>query len=181
LAAGNHKIFDPWYKTQVRIASTQDPWINERQLYTIVKSGKLEGHAVVLDLLDYQRALVWIDGRLSRMLGPGLFADSHLGLVPWVEDLVIACGKQVLELAVAENQSHFVLFDFDILVKHGLSPPLILANDRMKQINFWLDEECFQTNGCFGDHSWPCGDNLKRATCCSLEENLQSLPCCCRW
>lgn len=74
LAAGNHKIFDPWHKTQVRIASTRDPWINEKKLYTIVKSGKLEGHAVVLDLLDYQRALVWIDGRLSRMLGPGLFA-----------------------------------------------------------------------------------------------------------
>lgn len=73
-AAGNHKIFDPWYKTEVRVASTRDPWISDRQLYTIVKSGKLEGQAVVLDLLDHQRALVWIDGRLSRLLGPGLFA-----------------------------------------------------------------------------------------------------------
>ena len=74
LTAGNHKIFDFWGRNQVRTVSTRDPWVTDSQLYTMVKSGKLEGHAVVLDLLDYQRALVWIDGRLSRLLGPGLYA-----------------------------------------------------------------------------------------------------------
>jgi hypothetical protein len=40
----------------------------------IVKSGALAERAVVLDLEDYQRALVWIEGRFSHVLPPGLYA-----------------------------------------------------------------------------------------------------------
>ena len=40
----------------------------------IVKSGELEGRAQVVDLKDYERALVWIDGRFSHVLPPGLSA-----------------------------------------------------------------------------------------------------------
>ncbi len=40
----------------------------------IVKSGALKGPANVLDLKDYQRALVWVDGRFERVLGSGLYA-----------------------------------------------------------------------------------------------------------
>ncbi len=40
----------------------------------IVKSGALAGKAEVIDLRDHERALVWIDGRFSRVLGPGLYA-----------------------------------------------------------------------------------------------------------
>ena len=40
----------------------------------IVKSGVLKDRAVVLDLKDHQRALVWIDGRFSDVLEPGLYA-----------------------------------------------------------------------------------------------------------
>jgi regulator of protease activity HflC (stomatin/prohibitin superfamily) len=40
----------------------------------IVKSGALAGRALVLDLKDHERALVWIDGRFSHILPPGLHA-----------------------------------------------------------------------------------------------------------
>ena len=40
----------------------------------IVRSGALKDRAVVLDLKDYERALVWIDGRFSHILPPGLYA-----------------------------------------------------------------------------------------------------------
>ncbi len=40
----------------------------------IVKSGAIQGRAEVVDLKDYQRALVWIDGRFARVIGPGLHA-----------------------------------------------------------------------------------------------------------
>jgi regulator of protease activity HflC (stomatin/prohibitin superfamily) len=43
------------------------------KLDVIVKSGVLEGRALVLDLKDYERALVWIDGRFSHVVPPGLF------------------------------------------------------------------------------------------------------------
>jgi hypothetical protein len=48
--------------------------LEDEKLDMIVKSGALEGHAHVLDLKDYQRALVWIDGRFDKVLGPGLYA-----------------------------------------------------------------------------------------------------------
>ena len=40
----------------------------------IVRSGALKDRAVVLDLKDYQRALVWVDGRFSHIL-PGDMKD----------------------------------------------------------------------------------------------------------
>ncbi len=40
----------------------------------IVRSGVLKDRAIVLDLKDHQRALVWIEGRFSHILPPGLFA-----------------------------------------------------------------------------------------------------------
>src|SRR5207247_3714854 len=45
-----------------------------RSLDLVVKSGALKDRAVVLDLKDHQRALVWIDGRFSHVLPPGLYA-----------------------------------------------------------------------------------------------------------
>ncbi len=40
---------------------TRDPWLVDEQLDVIVKSG-VGSRAEVVDLKDYQRALVWIDG-----------------------------------------------------------------------------------------------------------------------
>jgi regulator of protease activity HflC (stomatin/prohibitin superfamily) len=73
LEAGRHWIFDPLNKTRVRIVSKRDPWLVDEQLDVIVKSGLLAGQAEVIDLKDFQRALVWIDGRFARILGPGLY------------------------------------------------------------------------------------------------------------
>jgi regulator of protease activity HflC (stomatin/prohibitin superfamily) len=72
--SGDHWIFDPWSKTQVRVVSKRAPWLADEQLDIIVKSGALAGQAEVVDLKDHQRALVWIDGRFARILGPGLHA-----------------------------------------------------------------------------------------------------------
>ena len=61
-------------KRKVAVVSARYPWIESDKLDMIVKSGVLEGKAVVLDLRDYERALVWIDRRFARILGPGLYA-----------------------------------------------------------------------------------------------------------
>ena len=61
-------------KVRVSVVSQRNPWFEHEDLDMIVKSGALDGHANVLDLKDYQRALVWIDGRFDRVLGPGLYA-----------------------------------------------------------------------------------------------------------
>jgi regulator of protease activity HflC (stomatin/prohibitin superfamily) len=74
LTAGTHWLFDPLFKGHVEIVDMRRPWIVHDKLDLIVKSGALESRAVVLDLKDYQRALVWIDGRFSHVLPPGLHA-----------------------------------------------------------------------------------------------------------
>ena len=74
LTEGRHWLFDPFYKARVRIVSQRDPWLVHDKLDVIVKSGALAERAAVLDLKDHERALVWIDGRFSTILSPGLYA-----------------------------------------------------------------------------------------------------------
>lgn len=74
LAAGRHWLFDPLGKVRVEVVSQRNPWLVHEKLDVMARSGALEGRAVVLDLKDHQRALVWIDGRFSHVLPPGLYA-----------------------------------------------------------------------------------------------------------
>ncbi len=74
LDAGRHWLFDPWGKVRVEVVSRRDPWLVHAKLDLIVKSGALAERAVVVDLKDYQRGLVWVDGRFSHLLPPGLYA-----------------------------------------------------------------------------------------------------------
>ena len=61
-------------KVRVDVASQRDPWLVHKDLDLIVRSGALAGQAVVLDLKDYERALVWIDGRFDRVVAGGRYA-----------------------------------------------------------------------------------------------------------
>ncbi|MCC7421559.1 MAG: slipin family protein [Planctomycetaceae bacterium] len=71
--AGSHWFFDPLGKVRVDVVSQRDPWLVHEKLDLIVKSGALEGRAIVLDLKDHERALVWIDGRFSHILPAGRY------------------------------------------------------------------------------------------------------------
>jgi regulator of protease activity HflC (stomatin/prohibitin superfamily) len=74
LAPGRHRLFDPLRKVRVEVVSQRAPWLVQEKLDVIVRSGALAGRAQTLDLKDHQRALVWIDGRFSHVLTPGLYA-----------------------------------------------------------------------------------------------------------
>ncbi|MBX7166833.1 MAG: slipin family protein [Pirellulales bacterium] len=74
LDRGRHWFFDPLGKVKVDVASLREPWFVHEKLDVIVKSGALKDRAVVLDLKDFERALVWIEGRFSHILPPGLYA-----------------------------------------------------------------------------------------------------------
>jgi regulator of protease activity HflC (stomatin/prohibitin superfamily) len=74
LAEGRHWFVDPLGKVKVEVVSQRQPWLAHEKLDVIVRSGALKDRAVVLDLKDYERALVWIDGRFSHVLPPGLHA-----------------------------------------------------------------------------------------------------------
>ena len=74
LEAGKYWIVDPLNKVRVDIVSMRAPWLVHADLDVLIKAGVLADAAVVLDLKDYERALVWIDNRFTRVLGPGLYA-----------------------------------------------------------------------------------------------------------
>ncbi len=74
LGEGVYWFFDPLMRDQVDIVSKRDPELVHDKLDVLVKADALGERAVVLDLKDHQRALVWIDGRFSRILAPGLYA-----------------------------------------------------------------------------------------------------------
>lgn len=74
LAAGTHWFFDPLHNVRVEVVSQREPWLVHDKLDLIIKSGALDGRAVVLDLKDHERALVWIDNRFSHVLPTGQYA-----------------------------------------------------------------------------------------------------------
>ena len=63
LDPGTHWFFDPLGRVRVDVVSQRHPWLIHEQLDVIVLSGALSDRAVVLDLKDHERALVWIEGR----------------------------------------------------------------------------------------------------------------------
>src|SRR6187399_214629 len=73
LEAGTYWRFDPLYKLRVDVVSQRDPWLVHEKLDLIVKSEALKNRAVVLDLKDHERALVWIENRFSHILPAGVF------------------------------------------------------------------------------------------------------------
>ena len=77
LGEGRHWLFDPLMKVRVHVASQREPWLVHDKLDMIVKSGALKDRAIVVDLKDHQRGLVWIEGRFSHLLAPGLYAYWH--------------------------------------------------------------------------------------------------------
>lgn len=72
--AGTHWFFDPLGKVRVDVVSQRDPWLVHEKLDLIVKSGALKDRAMVLDLKDHERAIVWIENRFSHVLPAGLYA-----------------------------------------------------------------------------------------------------------
>jgi regulator of protease activity HflC (stomatin/prohibitin superfamily) len=74
LRPGWHFVWDPLYKVRVDSFSTRQPYLLHEALDTIVKSGRTGDELQVVDLKDYERAIVWIDGRLACVLRPGLHA-----------------------------------------------------------------------------------------------------------
>lgn len=74
LSRGRYWFADPLNKLRVDVVSLREPWLVHEKLDVIVKSGVLTNRAEVLDLKDHERALVWIEGRFSHLLPPGLYA-----------------------------------------------------------------------------------------------------------
>ena len=74
LGSGKRWFMDLTNQFKVDVVSERDVWLEHEQLDVIVKSGALQDLATIVDLKDYERALVWIDKRFDRVLDSGLYA-----------------------------------------------------------------------------------------------------------
>ncbi len=72
LGPGRYFLIDPRRRLRIDKVSIRTPWLVHNDLEMIVKSGVLAGQALVLDLKDHERAIVWIDGRIDAVCGAGL-------------------------------------------------------------------------------------------------------------
>jgi len=89
---------------RVDVVSQRDPWLVHEKLDLIIKSGALKERAVVLDLKDYERALVWIENRFSHILPAGQY-------VYWTGQ------KQVRAEVVDIRQVRFEHDQFKVIVR----------------------------------------------------------------
>ena len=74
LGPGVHWRLDPLRKLRVEIVDVRSPWLAHADLDLITRSEALRREARVVDLKAYERAIVWVDGRLEAVLKPGLYA-----------------------------------------------------------------------------------------------------------
>jgi len=73
LQPGTHWKLDPLFKLRLDRVSTRNAWLEHRDLDLIVRSGLVKEDAIVLDLNDAERALVWMNGRFDRIAKPGRY------------------------------------------------------------------------------------------------------------
>lgn len=72
LGPGRYRFLDPFHREHVETVSVRDVWFDHDDLDVIVRSKALDGQAEILDLRDNQRALVWVDGRFTKVAAGGL-------------------------------------------------------------------------------------------------------------
>lgn len=122
LQTGVYWFLDPLGKVRVDVVSQRDPWLVHDKLDLIVKSGLLDGHAIVLDLKDDERGLVWIENRFSHLLPAGQYAY-------W------SGQKQVRVEVIKTQQIRFEHEQFKIIVRSPYASKLLdvcaVARDRV--------------------------------------------------
>jgi regulator of protease activity HflC (stomatin/prohibitin superfamily) len=74
LHPGAHWVWDPLRKVRVDVLSVREVWLDHKDLDVVAKSRALGDEAVIVDLKDSERAVVWVDGRIEAVLKPGLYA-----------------------------------------------------------------------------------------------------------
>jgi regulator of protease activity HflC (stomatin/prohibitin superfamily) len=73
LGEGVHRFLDPLRRVAVEVVSRRAPRLVHDKLDLVAASGVLKGDAMVVDLKDDQRGLLWVDGRFECVLPPGLY------------------------------------------------------------------------------------------------------------
>ena len=144
LQPGTHWLVDLRNRYRLEVASVRKTWLElaPEDLLTVVRSGKLDQEAVVVELATHERALVTVDGRYEKLLGPGLAVGWQVRHVvrttrfdvrrPWLtepaETLLAmvrsgVLGEEVQVIDLAQHERAVVAVDgrYDVVLGPGLA------------------------------------------------------------
>ncbi|MCG8572477.1 MAG: slipin family protein [Spirochaetes bacterium] len=74
LSEGKSFFCNPFAKERIDVVDIRKLWLKHDQLEMMVKSQKLQGELEIIELLDNQRALIWLDNKFHTILNTGLYA-----------------------------------------------------------------------------------------------------------
>ena len=112
LGQGTHWVDSFATSRQVTVLDRRHAWFRHAEMDQMIRSNILNDQAAFLDLNDYQRALIWINGRFQGIAKPG----RH-GL--WKEP------AEVRYEIVDVRQTHFMHPDLEVILNgHGSSEEL---------------------------------------------------------
>lgn len=128
LGPGRYFLADPRRHLRIEKVSIREPWFVHADLERIVKSGVLDGQALILDLNEYERAIVWIDGNIAALRGPGLS-------VLWL------AHRQVRADTVSLRKPWLAHSDLERIVKSGVlgDQALVLDLKDHERAIVWID------------------------------------------
>ena len=142
LKPGVHWYLDPLLKLRLQVVTPREAWLVHKDLDIIVKSGKLGSDAVTVDLKDYERALVWIDGRFARILEPGLHAL-------WTTEHEIRIER------VDARAMQLVHAELPVIVKSpGASTMLEVLNVEPGHAGLWFRDGAYQATLAPGSYAF---------------------------
>lgn len=77
LESGRHRLWDLFKQIEVKMVNLEKPWLSDELLRTAMHSPLLKKRVTVIQLAENERALVKIDGRFDRVVGPGTHGLWH--------------------------------------------------------------------------------------------------------
>lgn len=142
LRPGVHWDLDPLLKLRLQIVSPRNPWLVHKDLELIVKSGILGNEAIVLDLRDYERALVWIDRRFAVIVQKGIH-------VIWTTE------HDVRVEIVDARAMQLVHPDLPVIVRSERAPELLeVMNVEPGHAGLWFRDGAYQATLASGTYAF---------------------------
>jgi regulator of protease activity HflC (stomatin/prohibitin superfamily) len=160
LPPGRHLRFDPLWRERIDVVSVREPWLRHPCLDVIVRSGRLGDEAIVLDLADHERALVWVDGRLDAVLRPGisvLWTVFHAVRVQVVDARTLALASPEIQVVLAARGADDALESVSVEAGH---------------VALFFKEGRHEATLGPGTHAWWTGVARTRAVIVDLREQV---------
>jgi regulator of protease activity HflC (stomatin/prohibitin superfamily) len=133
LDKGRYWILNLNMSKRIEVVSTKDIYLMHRDLDIIAQSGLLKDRAIVLDIKDTQRALVWKNGRFDSILPPGFYVlwnKPHQVQVEIVDTEKVLFQHEKLETIVNKKDTHQLL---DIVTIDNAYTGLVFINGELEE------------------------------------------------